>query len=201
MVECSRARRAAGRLLDWQQRLGNMKHTRSHACHDRPVQSGAQPRQGFGGKPAGEDEAAGLWASWAATRHAASQPELPPQFAMRQALFASQARLLFKLHRHAEVAERGLAFVHGFGGILAQQQAAGGVPPQLREAWSFASCLSLAAAASRLQAARAEERRKTDHLGRGGGRCEAVCSVEGRTLESKHQASPACLLLCLLPAC
>jgi hypothetical protein len=95
---------------------------------------------------------------------------------MRQALFASQARLLFKLHRHAEVAERGLAFVQGFGGILAQQQAARGVPPQLREAWSFASCLSLAAAASRLQAARAEERRKTDHMGRGGGRCAALCS-------------------------
>lgn len=68
-----------------------------------PLQSGQQARQPFGSKAAGEDEAALLWASWAAIRQAASQPELPPEWMMRQALFASQARLLLKLHRHAEV--------------------------------------------------------------------------------------------------
>lgn len=68
------------------------------------------------------------------------------------------------------MAERGLAFVRSFGGLLAQQQRAGGAQPQLREAWSFASYLSLAEATSRLQAARAEEKRKADTLGRGAGR-------------------------------
>ena len=67
---------------------------------------------------------------------------------MRQALFASQARLLLKLRRHAELAERGRAFVQAFGGLLAAQQRAGGVPPQLPEAWRFACYVSLAAATS-----------------------------------------------------
>lgn len=215
----------------------------SSACA-LPLQSAQQARQPFGGKAAGEDEAAQLWASWAAIRQAASQPELPPEWVMRQALFASQARLLLKLHRHSEVrrgrgrlgrvpawprrepcprepahpappppptppptpqsftpptpgeptrwpsqplclpttpcsgisvhpcqvADRGLAFVRSFGGLLAQQQRAGELPPQLREAWAFASYLSLAEATSRLQATWAEEKRRTDALGRGAGR-------------------------------
>ena len=124
-----------------------------------------QSRRVFGGKPAAEDEAAALWAPWAATRTATALPDAPPEWAMRQALFASQARLLLKLHRHAEVADRGLKFVQSFGGALAQQQKAGSLPPLLREAWAFASCISLAAATSRQQVARAEEKRRTDHGG------------------------------------
>ncbi|KAI7835534.1 hypothetical protein COHA_010562 [Chlorella ohadii] len=124
-----------------------------------------QPRRAFGSKPAVEDEAAALWAPWSAARSAAALPDAPPEWAMRQALFASQARLLLKLHRHAEVADRGLKFVQSFGGSLAQQQKAGALPPLLREAWAFASCVSLAAATSRQQAARAEEKRRTDHAG------------------------------------
>lgn len=68
------------------------------------------------------------------------------------------------------MADRGLAFVRSFGGLLAQQQRAGELPPQLREAWAFASYLSLAEATSRLQATWAEEKRRTDALGRGAGR-------------------------------
>lgn len=79
-----------------------------------PLQSGQQARPPFGCKPAGEDEAALLWAPWGAARAAAAQPDPPPEFAMRQALFASQARLLFKLHRHAEV--RGCRATPGHAG-------------------------------------------------------------------------------------
>lgn len=65
-----------------------------------------------------------------------------------------------------QVAERGLVFARSFGSLLAEQQRGGSMPPQLREAWSFAAHLSLAAATSK----RAEEKRKADALGRGGGR-------------------------------
>lgn len=68
-----------------------------------PLQTGQPARQAFGSKAGGEDEAALLWSPWALTRGAASQPELPPEWTMRQALFAAQSRLLLKLHRHAEV--------------------------------------------------------------------------------------------------
>lgn len=128
-----------------------------------------QPRRPFGSKAAGEDEAAALWAPWATARAAAALPDAPPEWAMRQALFAAQARLLLKLHRHAEVADRGLKFGQSFGGALAQQQQGGALPPLLREAWAFAGYVSLAAATSRQQAARAEEKRRTEH--RGGPRC------------------------------
>lgn len=142
-----------------------------------PLQLPHQPRRAFGGKPAAEDEAAALWAPWSAARSAAALPDAPPEWAMRQALFASQARLLLKLHRHAEVADRGLKFVQSFGGSLAQQQKAGALPPLLREAWAFASCVSLAAATSRQQAARAEEKRRTDHGGGRSTRCDAEHGV------------------------
>lgn len=80
------------------------EYSELEAVYLEVLQSGQQtPRQPFGGKPPGEDEAEGLWAGWARTRAAAADPAPPPEFAMRQALFASQARLLLKLHRHAEV--------------------------------------------------------------------------------------------------
>jgi hypothetical protein len=141
-------------------------------------QAGQQPAQPFGGKAPGDDEAAALWLPWAATRQAASQPDLPPEFLMRQALFASQARLLLRLHRGAELAERGLKFVRGFGALLAAQQREGAAPPLLREAWSFACHLSLAEAASRLAAARADDKRRSEQTGRGGGRCGAGLGSE-----------------------
>lgn len=68
------------------------------------------------------------------------------------------------------MAERGLVFVRSFSSLLGAQQRGGAAPSQLREAWSFAACVSLAGATSRLQALRAEEKRKTDTLARGAGR-------------------------------
>lgn len=44
-----------------------------------------------------------MWASWQDIRQAVQANEALSQFAIRQFLFASKARVLLKLHRPAEV--------------------------------------------------------------------------------------------------
>lgn len=71
--------------------------------------------------------------------------------------------MLLKLHRPAEAAERGLAFVRLLGERLAARQRAGSAPPHLKEAWCFAAALSVAGACSRAHAAARSEARRSDH--------------------------------------
>ena len=67
-----------------------------------------QQQQPFGGPAPGEDEAAHMWASWQDIRQAVQASEALSQFAIRQFLFASKARVLLKLHRPAEVGDPAL---------------------------------------------------------------------------------------------
>ncbi len=59
----------------------------------------------------GDDVAALLSASWRVTRRLVLKKNGVPEFHFRQYLFASQARVLLKLRRPVDVAERGLHFV------------------------------------------------------------------------------------------
>jgi hypothetical protein len=59
----------------------------------------------------GDDVAALLSASWRVTRRLVLKKNGVPEFHFRQYLFASQARVLLRLRRPVDVAERGLHFV------------------------------------------------------------------------------------------
>lgn len=102
------------------------------------------------------DEAAGIWAGWRACRLALQEPkvsnigdggiEMVPPLTVRQALFSSQCRVLLKLRRHRDVLERGVAFLQQSYSALAVQEEAVAGPSLLKEVWTFAGCVSLAAA-------------------------------------------------------
>ncbi|KAA6429506.1 MAG: TRAPPII tethering factor, partial [Trebouxia sp. A1-2] len=124
------------------------------ACYLEALKQGGNlaGRQ-FGGKTDGDDVAQILKAAWRETRSSVMRGNGVAEFYFRQYLFACQARLLFKLNRPTEVAERGLQFVHTFAHLLADQQAASVVPGLFREAWAFSACISLATTTSRLMGA------------------------------------------------
>ena len=137
-------------------------HTLPRSTPLPPLQAGSLRKHGFGSKAADDDEAALLWAPWRSVREAVQASEGLPEFTLRQLLFASQARVLLKLHRPAEVALRGLAFVEALRGLMGTREAAGTLPRHLKEAWCFAAALSLAVAASRMAGPRGDARR-SDH--------------------------------------
>ncbi|GAB4816227.1 hypothetical protein N2152v2_003273 [Parachlorella kessleri] len=137
------------------------------AVYLEAIQAGQLARQGgFGGKAPDADEVALMWQSWHGIRQAVLQGDSVPEFAFRQFLFASQARVLLKQHRLVEVAERGLGFIQLFGSLLDQKERDGQVPPLFSTAWAFAAALSLASSLTSMQAQRAEHRRSDQ--GRGG---------------------------------
>ena len=104
----------------------------------------------FGVPRGGGDEAEGFWSTWrscrAAVLHSDEDGGAPPVLALRQAVFASQSRVLLKLRRHGEVLERGLSFLLHLNAALAAQEQAGRGPRLLKETWTFAGCVTLAAA-------------------------------------------------------
>lgn len=100
-----------------------------------------------------EDEAQHLWSSWRKCRQviAASGDKAPPEFILRQHLFASQLRLLLKLHRYAEALEKGRSFIQAFSKVLDTKGASGDLPTGAKQAWVFAAATSLAFAVSTAQ--------------------------------------------------
>lgn len=105
------------------------------------------------------DEAAPMWTTWQHTRHAVlgtAAADASSQLAIRQSLFANEARVLLKLQRHAEVLDRGLTLVeHMASGRTQQttlQQQHQGRSSRARECWAFAGCISLASVVSTLHA-------------------------------------------------
>jgi hypothetical protein len=116
-----------------------------------------------------------------------------PDSAWRLCVTSQSVSLQAFAARPMQVVERGLAFTRSFGSLLARQQRSGAAPLLLREAWAFAAHLSLAEAASKAQAARAEERRRTDHATRSVGRCVgAVCLQPSGHLCSLNLLGSAC---------
>jgi hypothetical protein len=123
----------------------------------------------------GIDEAAGIWSGWRATRlsvqgiafsldgttlessfgsgtsvptaHTVNSGDTTSLLALREAVFACQSRILFKLHRYSEVLHRGLSFFHSSFSILAAHEELHSTSPKFfKESWTFAGCVSLAAA-------------------------------------------------------
>ncbi|KAL4549831.1 hypothetical protein Ndes2526B_g04818 [Nannochloris sp. 'desiccata'] len=147
-----------------------------HARQLEFLNGGLQPRKGI-------DEASGIWSDWRATRlsvqgiafsldrstlessfgatssvptaHNITHGDTTSLLALRQAVFASQSRVLLKLQRYSEVLERGLAFFHNSFSTLAAHEgqtrstssgSSKQSPKFFKEAWTFAGCISLAAA-------------------------------------------------------
>ncbi|KAG2424134.1 hypothetical protein HXX76_014808 [Chlamydomonas incerta] len=184
---------------------------------DRPdqQQQGQQPGQqgpaAGGGAAGGDDEddrygacgegaevATLMTASWRVTRRIVLKRSAVQEFRFRQYLFAAQSRLLLRLGRPVDVAERALRFIADTARQLAARQAAtaaaaaaaaggaaaggagggkvagGSVRPLFKEAWTFSACLAViaavtAAVAGRPAAAGAE--------GSGGGLASAGAST------------------------
>ena len=148
------------------------------------LNGGLQPRKGI-------DEASGIWSDWRATRlsvqgivfsldgttlessfgatfsvptaHTITDGDTTSLLALRQAVFASQSRVLLKLQKYSDVLQRGLSFFHSSFSTLAaheevkeEEQKEGcsssssgsskQIPKLFKESWAFAGCVSLAAA-------------------------------------------------------
>ncbi|GFR46524.1 hypothetical protein Agub_g8110, partial [Astrephomene gubernaculifera] len=101
----------------------------------------------FGAGGEGADVASLISASWRVTRRCVLKRAAIQEFRFRQYLFASQARLLLRLGRPVEVAERGLRFIAATAAELGQREgragAQGGVRPLLKEAWTFSACMAV----------------------------------------------------------
>ncbi|BDA42989.1 Trafficking protein particle complex subunit 10 [Coccomyxa sp. Obi] len=123
------------------------EYSELEACYSEAIANGgALAAHPFGGDEPGDDQACLLTAAWREMRGSVHERGAVPQFRFRQFLFACQARILLKLQRPTEVADRGMKFVAAFGELLADAQ----LPPQLREAWAFSACMSLVIALARL---------------------------------------------------
>eukprot|EP00879_Flechtneria_rotunda_P024943 GHRR01026470.1.p1 GENE.GHRR01026470.1~~GHRR01026470.1.p1 ORF type:complete len:429 (+),score=155.71 GHRR01026470.1:52-1338(+) len=90
-----------------------------------------------------DDVASLLSSSWRAMRRLVLWKKQVQEFHFRQYLFAAQARVLLRLGRPIDVAERGLVFVQNFLAILAAREAAGQIRPWFKECWVFSACMSL----------------------------------------------------------
>ncbi|KXZ42764.1 hypothetical protein GPECTOR_119g395 [Gonium pectorale] len=99
----------------------------------------------YGAAGEGAEVATLTSASWRATRRSILKQAAVQEFQFRQYLFASQARLLLRLGRPVDVAERGLRFIGATAAELSrrEQLASGGVRPLLKEAWTFTACLAV----------------------------------------------------------
>ncbi|KAF6250949.1 hypothetical protein COO60DRAFT_1645717 [Scenedesmus sp. NREL 46B-D3] len=101
-----------------------------------------------------EDVASLLSSSWRAMRRLVLWKKSVQEFHFRQYLFAAQARVLLRLGRPVDVAERGLVFVQNFLAILASREAAGLIKPWFKECWTFSACMSLITAVTGFAAQR-----------------------------------------------
>ncbi|WIA35160.1 hypothetical protein OEZ86_003632 [Tetradesmus obliquus] len=101
-----------------------------------------------------EDCASLLSSSWRGMRRLVLCKKAVQEFHFRQYLFAAQARVLLRLGRPVDVAERGLVFVQHFLGILAAREAAGLVKPWFKECWAFSACMALITAVTAASAQR-----------------------------------------------
>ncbi|GLC41256.1 hypothetical protein PLESTM_001176800, partial [Pleodorina starrii] len=112
----------------------------------------------FGAIGDGAEVATLTSASWRAMRRSVLKRAAVQEFRFRQYLFASQSRLLLRLGRPVDVAERGLRFIGALASELGQREeraaaAAGGgggggngVRPLFKEAWTLSACLSVVGA-------------------------------------------------------
>eukprot|EP00878_Enallax_costatus_P028549 GHUV01030842.1.p1 GENE.GHUV01030842.1~~GHUV01030842.1.p1 ORF type:complete len:447 (+),score=91.95 GHUV01030842.1:177-1517(+) len=80
-----------------------------------------------------EDVSSLLSSSWRNMRRLVLWKKSVQEFHFRQYLFAAQARVLLRLGRPVDVAERGLVFIQNFLAILAAREAAGQVKPWFKE--------------------------------------------------------------------
>ncbi|KAL9257685.1 Trafficking protein particle complex II-specific subunit 130-like protein [Drosera capensis] len=112
-------------------------------CYTETVNMTGKHRD-FGGTEAGDDQAALLKPG----KPLASivQDDSFREFEFRQYLFASQAKLLFKLNRPFEVASRGYSFVISFSKELALHESM--LPFCMREVWIITASLALINATS-----------------------------------------------------
>ncbi|GLI61031.1 hypothetical protein VaNZ11_003295, partial [Volvox africanus] len=102
----------------------------------------------FGASGDGAEVATLTSASWRVTRRSVLKRAAVQEFRFRQYLFASQSRLLLRLGRPVDVAERGLRFIGALEAELGQRERSptGGVRPLFQEAWTVSACLAVVAA-------------------------------------------------------
>lgn len=112
-------------------------------CYTETVNMTGKHRD-FGGTEAGDDQAALLKPGKPLT--SIVQDDSFREFEFRQYLFASQAKLLFKLNRPFEVASRGYSFVISFSKELALHESM--LPFCMREVWIITASLALINATS-----------------------------------------------------
>ncbi|KAL6779718.1 hypothetical protein ACKKBG_A13445 [Auxenochlorella protothecoides x Auxenochlorella symbiontica] len=91
------------------------------------------------------DEVGPMWMPWPGIRRTALALPQVPDFVMRQFLFASQARILLKLRRWTELAERGKGFIEA-GRRLLERDVAAPASSTLPATWAFAAYATLASA-------------------------------------------------------
>ncbi|CAI9756874.1 unnamed protein product [Fraxinus pennsylvanica] len=108
-------------------------------CYSETVNMAGRLRD-FGGMEKGDDQATLLDPGKKSLTQIV-QDDSFREFEFRQYLFASQAKLLFKLSRPFEVAGRGYSFIISFSRALAMHEST--LPFSLREVWVITACLAL----------------------------------------------------------
>jgi hypothetical protein len=176
----------------------------------------------------GIDEALGIWTDWRATRlsvqgiafnfdgttlestaghgttvptaHSVTHGDTTSLLALRQAVFASQSRVLLKMHRYSEVLHRGLSFFHSSFSTLAAHEleqnstSSGGgdlkdsSPKYFKEAWAFAGCVSLAAAVAAASLSLSQQQRTSRQEGKDSNSGYSHCYLDG-VLEEGEDSS------------
>ena len=82
----------------------------------------------------GEDAASLISASWRLMRRSVLKRSGIPEFRFRQYLFAAQARLLLRMGRPVDVAERAVKFIPAMVALLEEKERAQQVPQQKQQA-------------------------------------------------------------------
>jgi len=158
------------------------------------LHGGLQPRKGI-------NEASGIWSDWRSTRlsvqgiafspdgttlesifgatspvptaHSITDGDTTSLLALRQAVFASQARVFLKLQKYSEVLQRGLSFFqNSFSTLAAQEEeeesrssssgSSKQIPKLFKEAWTFAGCVSFAAAVASATSVSSQQQRRQE---------------------------------------
>jgi len=100
----------------------------------------------------GDDVASLMTAPWRHMRRAVLKRNTVPEFSFRQYLFAAQSRLLLRMGRPLDTAERGIRFIKFMGEVLEQRLKAHPQLPGFKEAsllhavahmWRFCALLGL----------------------------------------------------------
>jgi len=113
-------------------------------CYTESLSRGAVANNEFGSTTGeGDDSATLMTTPWRHMRRAVLKRNTVPEFAFRQYLFAAQSRLLLRMGRPLDTAERGIRFIGFMGQVLEQHLAVHPQLPGFKEAWVFSACLSL----------------------------------------------------------